>query len=178
MPEREPRKADVNRWRLAIVRHLEDFPRQYSALESAMAAFGDEFDLRRFKEAFDTAADMGAYNRVQAVERAVGRVQNFVAELAYAGVKLAQLPRATLAEGGSTAEQAFVALREAEVIDGALSRRLIRAQRARSTIEHAYIEAPAGDVHRATRLVHDTARDFIGLYRSWIDPYLEDGATV
>jgi uncharacterized protein YutE (UPF0331/DUF86 family) len=178
MPEREPRKADVNRWRLAIVRHLEDFPRQYAALESAMAAFGDEFDLRRFKDAFDTTADMEAYNRVQAVERAAGRVQNFVAELAEAGVKLAQLPRPPLADGGSAAEQAFAALREAGIIDGNLYRRLTRAQKARSMIEHAYIEAPAGDVHRATRLVHDTARDFIGRYRSWIDPYLVDGATV
>ena len=56
-----------------------------------MAAFGD-FDLQEFKRAFDTADDLEAYNRVQAVERALARVQNFVAELAQAGSKLAQLP--------------------------------------------------------------------------------------
>ena len=76
------RTADVKRWGRQVVRHLEDFPRQYAALETAMAAFGDDFDLVRFKQAFDTTEDMEAYNRVQAVERALGRVQNFVAELA------------------------------------------------------------------------------------------------
>ncbi len=45
-----------------------------------MAAFGDDFDLVRFKRAVNTSEDMEAYNRVQAVERALARVQNFVAE--------------------------------------------------------------------------------------------------
>ncbi len=58
-----------------------------------MAAFGGDFDLRQFKQAFNTIDDIDAYNRVQAVERALGRVQNFVADLALAGVKLAQLSR-------------------------------------------------------------------------------------
>ena len=45
-----------------------------------MAAFGEDFDLQAFKEAFDSQEDMEAYNRAQALERAVGRVQNYVAE--------------------------------------------------------------------------------------------------
>src|SRR4051812_43083756 len=137
-----------------------------------MAPFGDEFDLVRFKRAFDTHADMEAYNRVQAVERALARVQNFVAELAYAGVNLAELPRPRIADEGSRAQQAFEALRDAKVIDGRLCRRLIRAQKARSLIEHSYIRTPAGDVHRAAELVHDAARDFIGPYRAWIGEFL------
>ena len=84
---------DRKRWRLAIVRHLEDFPRQYAALEHAMASFGANFDLQQFKAAYNTSEDMDAYNRVQAVERALGCVQNYVGELAEAGVKLAALPR-------------------------------------------------------------------------------------
>ena len=166
------RTADVKRWRRQVVRHLEDFPRQYAALETAMAAFGDDFDLVRFKQAFDTTEDMEAYNRVQAVERALGRVQNFVAELADAGVNLAQLPRPRSAGEGPRAQQAFEALRDAKVIDGGLCRRLTRAQRARSLIEHSYVQTPAGDVHRAAVLVHDSARDFIGPYREWIGDYL------
>lgn len=138
-----------------------------------MASFGEDFDLRRFKEAFDTAADLDAYNRVQAVERALGRVQNFVAELARAGVKLAQLPRPPEVRG-STTHQAFAALRDAGVIDGALCRRLTRAQDARSMIEHSYIEASAGRVHESAKLIHDAARDFIGRYRTWIEPHLRD----
>lgn len=169
----EPRKADLKRWRRDIIRHLDDFPRQYAALERAMAAFGGDFDLRRFKEAFDTLDDLDAYNRVQAVERAVGRVQNFVADLAQAGVKLARLPR-TAETQGSAAHQAFAALRDAHVIDGELCRRLVRAQDARTTIEHGYLQVPAGNVHQAAMLIHDAARDFIGRYRAWIEPHLRD----
>jgi uncharacterized protein YutE (UPF0331/DUF86 family) len=173
MAGREPRKADLSRWRTEIVRRLEEFPRQYAALESAMAAFGGDFDLGLFKEAFNTDDDMEAYNRVQAVERALARVQNFVAELAVAGAKLAALPRRPIADDGSAPGQAFEALREARIIDGELCRRLSRAQRARTRIEHSYVQVPAGDVHSAARLVHETARDFIARYRSWIEPYLE-----
>lgn len=78
-----PRKVESKRWRRDITEHLEQFPRQYAALESAMAAFGEDFDLKEFKAAFDTTEDMEAYNHVQALERALGRVQNFVAELVH-----------------------------------------------------------------------------------------------
>lgn len=172
----EPRKVDRRRWRRDIIRHLEDFPRQYAALEHAMAAFGGDFDLRLFKEAFNTLDDLDAYNRVQAVERALGRVQNFVADLAQAGVRLAQLPRASAVQG-SNAHQAFAALRDARVIDGELCRRLTRAQDARTMIEHGYIQVPAGNVHQAAELTHDAARDFIGRYRVWIEPHLRDDAS-
>jgi uncharacterized protein YutE (UPF0331/DUF86 family) len=141
-----------------------------------MAAFGGEFDLKEFKAAFDTTEDMEAYNRVQALERAVGRVQNFVAELAESGVKLAELPPSSK-EAGGLAARAFESLREAGVIDGSLCRRLIRAQIARATIEHGYLQVSAGDVHRAAELVHDAARDFIGRYRVWIEPHLEDSSS-
>ena len=163
--------------RQEIVRHLEDFPRQYAALENAMAAFGGDFDLQEFKLAYDTTEDMDAYNHVQSVERAAGRVQNFVAELAEAGVKLAGLATRPPAGQGSTAQQAFEALRDAGVVDGQLCRRLTRAQQARSMIEHKYTQAPAGDVHRASELIHDAARDFIGRYRTWIETRLDTSVT-
>jgi len=176
MADAEPRKADRKRWERDIVRHLEDFPRQYAALENAMAEFGEDFDLQEFKAAFDTTEDMAAYNRVQAVERAVGRVQNFVATLAIAGARLAQLPLPEMGDDGSPAQQAFEASRDAGVIDGELCRRLARAQRARSMIEHSYVQTPAGDVHRAAQLVHEAARDFIGPYRAWIGPHMGEAA--
>jgi hypothetical protein len=175
MSGQEPRKVDRRRWRRDIVRHLEDFPRQYAALERAMVAFGGDFNLPQFKQAFETNDDLDAYNRVQALERALGRVQNFVAELARAGVKLVQLPRSPEARG-SAAHEAFAALRDAGVIDGELCRRLTRAQDARSMIEHIYIETSAGRVHQSAKLVHDAARDFIGRYRTWIEPFLQDNA--
>src|SRR6201997_422479 len=78
MADPKARPVDTKRWRLAIVRHLEDLPRQYAALEHAMASFGADFDLQLFKAAYNTSQDMDAYNRVQAVERGLGRVQNYV----------------------------------------------------------------------------------------------------
>lgn len=176
MTDSQPRKAALRRWREDVVRHLEDFPRQYAALETAMAAFGEDFDQRLFKEAFDTLNDMEAYNRVQAVERAVGRVHNYVVELADAGVKLALLPRPPMRADGSAAQQSFEALRDTEVIGAALCRRLARAQKARSAIEHSYIRVGAGDVHRAALLIHQAAHDFIGPYRDWIVGPLQEGA--
>lgn len=171
MANERPRKADVVRWRREIVDHLEDFPRQHAALETAMAAFGETFELKRFKEAYETRTDMEAYNKAQAVERAVGRVQNYVADLAIVGVKLAGLKPPARGDEGA-AERAFGTLEDAAVIGGALCRRLKRAQRARVMIEHSYVEAPAGDVHRAAELVHESAREFIGPYRAWIDELL------
>lgn len=172
MNDSEVRTADRKRWVSDVVRHLQDLPRQYAALETSMSAFGGDFDLQRFKEAYDTTEDMEAYNRVQALERAVGRVQNYVADLAIAGTRLAALPLPRI-DDGSAAQRAFEALRDASIIDGALCRRLIRAQKARSMIEHSYVQTPAGDVHRAAELVHEAARDFIRRYRGWIEAYLE-----
>jgi hypothetical protein len=174
MADREARKVDERRWRLTIVRHLEDLPRQYAALENAMAAFGEDFDLQQFKAAYNTTEDMDAYNRVQAVERAVGRVQNYVADLADAGAKLAGLPRPPMESGGSQAQQAFEALRDAGVIGRGLCRQLVRAQAARTRIEHSYVQTPATDVHRTAVLVRDAAGDFISSYRSWIEPCLTE----
>jgi uncharacterized protein YutE (UPF0331/DUF86 family) len=167
-------KAKRTRWRSQILSHLDDFSRQYGALENAMAAFGDDFDLKPFKAAFETMDDMEAYNRVQAVERALGRVQNFVVQLADAGVSLAELDRPPKAPGGSPADAAFEALRAAKVIDGNLCRRLKQAQRARSRIEHGYVRIAAGDVHRTAELVHDSALRFIGAYRRWIVDHLDE----
>jgi hypothetical protein len=175
MPDRQSRTVDRKRWRLNIVRHLEDFPRQYAALENAMAQFGENFDLQQFKAAYSTGEDMDAYNRVQAVERAVGRVQNYVAELADAGAKLAELARPPMESHGSLAQQAFEALRDAGVISRGLCRQLVQAQNARTRIEHSYVQTPAGDVHSAATLVRDGARGFVSSYRAWIAPYLAEG---
>src|SRR5436305_7084445 len=102
MPVPDVRPVDLKRWRLAVVRHLEDLPRQYAALEHAMASFGVDFDLQQFKEAYNTSEDMDAYNRVQAVERALGRVQNYVGELAEAAVNLAAVSRPAYTHGSAT----------------------------------------------------------------------------
>lgn len=166
----QPRKAQRNRWANEIVSHLEDFPRQYAALESAMVAFGEDFSLDRFKAAYQSA-DMEAYNRVQAVERALGRVQNYVAVLAARGTQLAGLEPIGKSSGPD-AQRAFESMREAKVMGAELTRKLIRAQKARTAIEHSYVSRPAGEVHRAAELVHEVANQFMVRYRPWIEEFL------
>jgi uncharacterized protein YutE (UPF0331/DUF86 family) len=166
----EPSGRQRDRWRGEITEHLEDFPRQYAALENAMAEFGEGFDPREFKAAFESTTDMSAYNHAQAVERALGRVQNYVAQLSITGAKLASLRLAKSDQ--SEAARAFGTLRDAGVISGALCRNLRRAQKARTMIEHSYVKVPAGTVHQAAELILSSARDFIGSYRDWVEQYL------
>jgi uncharacterized protein YutE (UPF0331/DUF86 family) len=165
-----PSKAQRERWRNEVVEHLEDFPRQYAALENAMAGFGAGFDLQTFKAAFESTTDMDSYNRAQAIERGLGRVQNYVAQLAITGAKLAGLQPPKTEE--SEAAKAFEALREAGVLNGALCRKLRRAQKARTMIEHSYVKVPAANVHQAAELIASGAREFIRPYRDWVEAYL------
>jgi uncharacterized protein YutE (UPF0331/DUF86 family) len=162
--------AQRDRWRYEVVEHLEDFPRQYAALQNAMAEFGADFPLSPFKAAFVSTTDMDSYNRVQAVERSLGRVQNYVAQLSITGAKLAELQPPKADEG--EAAKAFAALNKTGVIGGTLCRKLRRAQKARTMIEHSYVKVPAGKVHEAAELIAVSAREFIGPYRSWVEDYL------
>ncbi|HEV2790945.1 MAG TPA: hypothetical protein VGV69_06565 [Solirubrobacterales bacterium] len=156
--------------RTEIVAHLEDFPHQLLALESAMEEFGEGFEMAVFKPAFERKSGIKAYNQVQAVERAFGRVQNYMVQLSESGAALAglELPR----NHQSSAARAFEALREAGAVDASLCRRLQRAQKARSAVEHSYIKVKAGRVHEAVELVAESARAFIGPYTVWIKPRL------
>jgi len=170
--ETELSKADRQRLERRTVDHLKEFPRQLAALEVAIAEFGDEFDVARFKRAFNSP-DLKVYNRVQAVEKAVGRVQNFLTDLAVDGACLAELPVGRPAKDDSKAKPSFDALRDVDVIDAGICRRLENGQKARSRLEHDYLHMSAGEVHRATKTVRQTAQEFIGPFRAWIEPYLD-----
>lgn len=58
------------------------------------------------------------------------------------------------------------------MIDASLCRKLKRAQRARTAIEHEYVQVKAGRVHEAVQLLAAVAPEFIGAYGRWIEPYL------
>jgi uncharacterized protein YutE (UPF0331/DUF86 family) len=150
---------------------LEDLPLQIEALQSAMEEFGGNFKLAEFKPAFERKSGIKSYNKVQAVERAFSRVQNYVVELSEYGLRLAGLELAKTHQGD--AARAFDALKTAGVIGAALCNRLKRAQKARSAIEHEYVAVKAGRLHEAVKLVLPAAQDFIGPYSAWIAPYLE-----
>ena len=161
-----PSPGGPSRWELEIGERLADFPWQYRMLQEAADAFGKDFDLAEFKRAFETRSDAEGYRRAQLVERAVTRVQGYLADLAIAGVKLVGLEPAKTDSG--PAERAFSALARAEIIDSSLAGKLAKAQRARNRIEHGYPELSAGDVHRAAALVLEVAPDFVDRYSSWI----------
>lgn len=154
-----------------IVERLDGLPEEILALESAMEEFGEGFELNAFKRAFERKDGIKAYNRVQAVERAFSRVQNYVVELAERGCRLARLELPNTHE--APAARAFDALREAEVIGASLCRNLKRTQRARSNVEHDYPAMKPGRLHTAIELGLPSAREFVRPYAAWIAPYLE-----
>jgi hypothetical protein len=71
-----PRPVAVRRWKRKIVDGLANLPREHEALEFAMAEFGTSFDLAAVKAAMRPDAEIALYSRIQALERAVTRVQN------------------------------------------------------------------------------------------------------
>lgn len=140
-----------------------------------MQEFGEEFELNRFKPAFEGRIGIEAYNRVQAVERSFARVQNYMAQLSLSGAQLAGLELPKIREG--EAARAFEALKRAGVIDPSLCRKLKRTQKTRSEVEHDYAQVKAGSLHEAVALVAASARDFIEAYTAWITPYLVKRST-
>jgi uncharacterized protein YutE (UPF0331/DUF86 family) len=167
---RKPRPTDLRRWKKEVVDGLASLPREHEALEFGMAGFGANFDLAELKKALAPRADIALYNRVQALERAVTRVQNILADLAIAGVKLGGLPLP--ATNAGPADRSFEALKEGEVISAALSRRLRNAQRVRNLIEHDYDKVSAGQLHKVAEEVHGVSLEFVRPFRDWVGPKL------
>jgi uncharacterized protein YutE (UPF0331/DUF86 family) len=165
-----PKRKSQAQLRKEVVAHLEDLPRQLLALETAMEKFGEGFELSKFKPAFEGDAGSEAYNQVQAVERGFARVQNYIAQLAQNGARLAGLELPKIHE--SEAARAFEALKEAGAIEASLCSRLKRLQKVRAAVEHEYLRVKAGPLHQAVELLAASVRDFVGPYTAWIETYL------
>ncbi len=169
-----PRPVDRRRWKNEIVEGLASLPREHEALEYAMSEFGEGFELAELKRALDPKADVALYNRVQALERAVTRVQNLLADLAIAGVRLGGL--ALPATEAGLADRSFEALRQEQVITAALSRRLRNAQRMRNLIEHDYNKVSAGQLWKVVEDVRTLGTEFTRPFRDWVGPMLQGPA--
>jgi uncharacterized protein YutE (UPF0331/DUF86 family) len=165
-----PRRVDLRRWKKKIYDELAGLPREHEALEYAMTEFGANFDLDELKKAMRSDAAIALYNRVQALERAVTRIQNILADLAIAGAKLGSLPPPDIKAG--EAERSFEALREAGAIGAPLCKRLRKAQKTRNLIEHDYAKVTAGQLHDVAEEVRDLSRAFLRPFRDWVEPLL------
>lgn len=169
----ERRRVQVRRRSREIIDLIDDLPRQHLALDHTMRAFGEDFELAALKNALAPTADIDVYNQAQALERAMTRVQNMLADLAIAGVKLAGLEPPATAQGGR-ADRSFAALRDAGVIDASVARRLRKAQVVRNLLEHDYEAVSAGRLHRTVEDVYELTFEFARPFRAWIDPVLYD----
>jgi hypothetical protein len=166
-----PDRKNTDRLRKEIVAYLEDFPRQLEVFEAGIGTFGEDFELRKFKDSFEGKDGTEGYLRVQALERGFTRVQNYIAQLAQSGVMLAGLELPKIHEG--PAARSFEALKRAGVIDATTCKSLKQTQETRSAVEHDYVLMKAGRLHKSITLLAATARDFIGPYTAWITSYLD-----
>jgi uncharacterized protein YutE (UPF0331/DUF86 family) len=143
---------------------VSDVRRHLIALRTAMAEFGEDFELDAFRQAY-ASEDPTELNRVKAVERGVDQLYNYVAELSAFGLELAEL-RAR--RDDTNARRDLEALRRAGVLSGELTRRLQRLRELRRMLVHEYATATAEEVHESAIIVADNFPAFYNAYREWI----------
>ena len=143
---------------------VSDVRRHLLALRTAMAEFGEDFELDAFRKAY-TSEDPVELNRVKAVERGVDQLYNYIAELTAFGLELAEL-RGRRDE--TNARRDLDALHGAGVISGELTRRLQRLRELRRMLVHEYATATAEQVHESAKLVAYNFTAFYNAYREWV----------
>ena len=143
---------------------VSDVRRHLIALRTAMAEFGEDFDLDEFRSAYATDEPV-RLNQVKAVERGVDQLYNYIAELASFGLELAEVRR----RGDElNARRDLAALRRIGVLGPERARRLDRLRELRRLLVHEYATASAEQVHEAARIVADEFVPFYDAYRRWI----------
>lgn len=150
---------------------ISDVRRHVAALRTAMAEFGEDFDLEEFKASYEST-DPVELNKVKAVERGVDQLYNYIADLSMCGLELACIrPR----ESELNARRDLRSLREAGVITITLEQRLQRLRELRRLLIHEYATATAEQVHESAVLVTSTFGSFYDSYRTWIESGFSSG---
>jgi hypothetical protein len=162
LEEHDPERARTLKARIRD--RVADVRRHLIALRTAMAEFGDDFDLAVFRAAYDSE-DPVALNQVKAVERGVDQLYNYIAELTAFGLELAEVR----ARGDElNARRDLQALERLGVLGRERARRLDRLRELRRLLVHEYATATAEQVHEAARLVAAEFIPFYDAYRAWI----------
>ena len=141
-----------------------DVRRHLIALRTAMAEFGENFDLDAFRAAY-ASEDPVALNQVKAVERGVDQLYNYIAELTAFGLELAEV-RAR--DDELNARRDLRALERIGVLGPQRAQRLERLRELRRLLVHEYATATAEHVHEAARIVAAEFVPFYDAYRAWI----------
>lgn len=143
---------------------VSDVRRHLVALRTAMAEFGEDFDIDVFKHAYDSANPV-ELNHVKAVERGVDQLYNYVAELSAFGLELAEI-RSRRDETNARVD--IESLARIGVIGPERARRLQRLRELRRQLVHEYATATAEQVHEAARIIAGEFVPFYDAYRDWI----------
>ena len=141
-----------------------DVRRHLIALRTAMAEFGQDFDLDNFQRAYQSE-DPVELNRVKAVERGVDQLYNYIAELSAFGLELAEIRNR---RDDTNARSDIAALVRIGVIGAERGRRLQRLRALRRQLVHEYAIATAEQVHEAARITASEFVPFYDAYRNWI----------
>lgn len=163
-------KARERRRRSAITDVLEDLPRQIAALDHSYRGFDDHAG---FLKAFGSD-EPAVYGQVLVLERAFGRIQNHIADLARDGALLAGVPLRQPKDNEPKAQPAWEALRDAGVIGADMTKRFVARQKIRASLEHQYAQVSPGRLYRVAGELLDDAPPFADLYAAWITPFLLD----
>ncbi len=162
LEEHDPERARA--LKAKIRDRVADVRRHLIALRTAMAEFGEDFDLDVFRAAYDSQ-DPVALNQVKAVERGIDQLYNYIAELAKFGLELAE----GRARGDDlNARRDLEALRQIGVLSTRRAQRLQRLRELRRLLVHEYANATAEQVHEAAQLVANEFVPFYDAYRAWI----------
>jgi hypothetical protein len=172
MPSRSPlpplEDSDPDRARTlkAKIRdRVSDVRRHLIALRTAMAEFGEDFDLEAFQAAY-TSEDPVTLNKVKAVERGVDQLYNYIAELARFGLELAGVRN----RGDElNARRDLADLARLGVLQRERARRLERLRALRRLLVHEYAAATAEQIHAAALIISDEFVPFYDAYRVWIE---------
>lgn len=162
----EARDPDRARALKAKIRdRVSDVRRHLVALRTAMAEFGEDFDLDAFQHAYDSD-DPLLLNQVKAVERGVDQLYNYIAELTAFGLELAEI---RVRHQDTNARVDIESLSRIGVIGPERARRLQRLRELRRMLIHEYATATAAQVHEAARIITSEFLPFYDAYRSWIN---------
>jgi uncharacterized protein YutE (UPF0331/DUF86 family) len=159
---KDPERARI--LKLKIQDRLTDVSRRLTALRTAMARFGEDFDQDAFINAYNSD-DPDALNLVMAVERGVDHLYNYMADLTAFGLELADRRDR---DASLNARRDIDDLRRAKVLSGERTDDLQRLREIRRLLVHEYAQATAVQIHEAARITSRVVPVFFNAYRKWI----------